>query len=212
MMLYIKTRIIYLLVLYERNDIMRVCIYGASSIKTDEKYISRVEALGEKLALKGHTLVYGGGAHGLMGASARGFTKGNGKVIGVVPHFFNVDGIIYDKCDELIRMDTMRERKKIMEDNSDVFIIVPGGVGTFDEFFEILTLKQLGRHNKALVIYNLYGYYDKLFEFLDHSKNEFFVKDTTFDLYKVLDTDDEIISYIENYVGENLDITDTKWV
>ncbi|MBO5370027.1 MAG: TIGR00730 family Rossman fold protein, partial [Clostridia bacterium] len=131
---------------------MRICVYGASSVKTDKKYIDAVENLCYKLASEGHSLVYGAGANGLMGAAARGFTKGGGHIIGVVPHFFNIDGILYDKCDELIRTETMRERKQIMEDKADVFVVVPGGVGTFDEFFEILTLKQLARHSKAMII------------------------------------------------------------
>ena len=80
-----------------------------------------------------------------MGAAARGASAGNGEIVGVAPTFFNVDGIIYDKCTELIRTETMRERKQIMEDRSDAFIMVPGGIGTFEEFFEVLTLKQLGR-------------------------------------------------------------------
>ncbi len=91
--------------------------------------------LGKKLAERGHTLVlFGAGARGLMGAAARGASAGNGEIVGVAPTFFNVDGIIYGKCTELIRTETMRERKQIMEDRSDAFIMVPGGIGTFEEF------------------------------------------------------------------------------
>ncbi|MBQ4527653.1 MAG: TIGR00730 family Rossman fold protein [Clostridia bacterium] len=191
---------------------MRVCIYGASSTKTDKRYIDAVERLGELLARRGHSLVYGGGGSGLMGAAARGFTKGDGHIIGVVPHFFDVDGILYDKCDEMVRTDTMRQRKQRMEDEADVFIITPGGVGTFDEFFEILTLKQLGRHCKAIVIYNICGYYDKLQEFMNVAFEENFITDVTLSLYEVTDNEKDIIDYIENYEGKELSIKDTKHV
>ncbi len=191
---------------------MRICIYGASSTKTDKKYIDAVESLGKTLAQRGHSLVFGAGANGLMGAAARGFTSGGGHIIGIAPGFFDIDGIIYDKCDELIRPETMRERKKLLEDNADVFLIVPGGVGTFDEFFEILTLKQLGRHSKAIVIYNINGYYDKLQDFMNVAKDEFFVSDKTLTLYELFDDGDKLIEYIESYVGENLSIRDTKYV
>lgn len=196
----------------ERKDSMRICIYGASSVKTDAKYITAVEALGETLAKGGHALVYGAGANGLMGASARGFTKGGGHIIGVVPHFFNADGIIYDKCDELIRTQTMRERKQIMEDHADAFIIVPGGAGTFDEFFEILTLKQLARHQKPIIIYNLYGYYDKLLEFLQVSVRENFVSEVSMGLFEVIADEDAIVDYLKNYKPEDLSIKDTKFI
>lgn len=191
---------------------MRVCIYGASSAKTDEKYILAVEDLGETLAKAGHGLVYGAGANGLMGASARGFTKGGGHIIGVVPHFFNIDGILYDKCDELIRTETMRERKQIMEDHADAFVIVPGGVGTFDEFFEILTLKQLGRHQKPIIIYNLFGYYDKLLEFLKVSVAENFVSDVSLGLFEVISDERDLISYLNDYKPADLSIKDTKYI
>ncbi len=164
------------------------------------------------LASKGHSLVFGGGANGLMGAAARGFTKGNGHIIGVVPHFFNVDGILYDKCDELIRTDTMRERKQIMEDKADAFIVLPGGAGTFDEFFEIYTLKQLGRHAKPIVIYNAFGYYDKLIEFLDYSSGENFISPASLSLFEVTDDDEHILHYVSSYKGEKLSFNDTKYV
>lgn len=191
---------------------MRICVYGASSVKTDAGYINAVEALCCKLASCGHSMVYGAGANGLMGAAARGFTKGGGHIIGVVPHFFNIDGILYDKCDVMIRTETMRERKQIMEDYADAFLVVPGGVGTFDEFFEILTLKQLGRHNKAIIIYNASGYYDKLLEFMDVAVTQNFMSPVSTELYEVLSDADSVVDYISNYIPESLDIKDTKYV
>lgn len=191
---------------------MRICVYGASSVKTDTKYIKAVENLCCTLAKNGHNLVYGAGANGLMGASARGFSKGGGHIIGVAPHFFSADGMLYDKCDELIRTDTMRERKQIMEDHADAFIIVPGGVGTFDEFFEILTLKQLARHQKPMIIYNIFGYYDKLLEFMQVSVKENFVSNVSLGLYEVFSDDNDVMHYLDNYETKDLTINDTKFV
>ena len=90
------------------------------------------------MADRGHNLVYGAGGQGLMGAVARGVHEKNGNIVGVVPSFFNVDGVLFGDCNELIFTETMRERKQIMEDRSDAFIMTPGGIGTFEEFFEIL--------------------------------------------------------------------------
>ena len=191
---------------------MHICIYGASSTKTDSKYIDKIESLGKALAASGHSLVFGGGANGLMGASARGFTQGKGHIKGIVPHFFNVDGILYDKCDELIRTNTMRERKQIMEDSSDAFIVTPGGAGTFDEFFEIYTLKQLGRHQKPIIIYNIFGYYDKLLEFLQVSVKENFISPNSLSLFKIIDNEKEVLDYLACYKEDNLSLSDTKYI
>ena len=94
---------------------MNICVYGASSDLIDKEFINQGEILGEKMADRGHSLVFGGGAHGLMGAVARGVSRGNGNIIGIAPSFFNVDGVLYDKCSDFIYTETMRERKQTME-------------------------------------------------------------------------------------------------
>lgn len=165
---------------------MRVCIYASASDKIAEKYITTVEALGESLAKKGYSLIYGGGGSGLMGAAARGFRKGGGEVIGVVPTFMDKFEPIFDDCTEVIRTDSMAERKRIMEDGCDEFIIVPGGIGTFDEFFQVLTLRELERHNKHIVIYNIDGYYTKLLEYLEDCIRDGFIKEKVLEFYEVI--------------------------
>jgi len=137
-----------------------------------------------------------------MGAAARGASAGNGEIVGVAPAFFNVDGIIYDKCTELIRTETMRERKQIMEDRSDAFIMVPGGIGTFEEFFEVLTLKQLGRHGKAIIVYNQDGFFDSLFQMMDECVEKGFMNHVTNEIYQVMTDTDEILSYLDGYTPE----------
>lgn len=191
---------------------MNICIYGASSVKTSKEYVEATQRLGECLAKDGHSLVFGGGASGLMGAAARGFTAGGGKIIGVAPRFFDVDGILYDKCTEFIFTETMRERKKILEDKSDAFIVCPGGVGTFDEFFEIITLKQLGRHNKAVVIFNTGNYFDELLNLMNKALKEDFLTEKTLSLYDVAKNEEEVVSFLKSYKGENINLKDTKYI
>jgi len=194
---------------------MNICVFGASSSIIDEMYIERTEALGQKIAERGHGLVYGAGASGVMGAVARGVYEKNGKIIGVVPDFFEdedmgVDGRIFKNCTELIKTDTMRERKAIMEDIGDAFIIAPGGIGTFEEFFEVFTLKQLDRHNKAIAIWNLNGYYDAMLNMLDVAVNEKFLREACKLLYKVFENEDEMLDYLESYKAPKINVFDVK--
>ena len=191
---------------------MRICVYGASSDEIRDVYISEGEALGKAMAKRDMELVFGAGSTGMMGAVARGITEGGGHIIGVVPMFFNVDGILYDKCDELIRTETMRERKQTMEDYADAFIMTAGGIGTFEEFFEILTLKQLGRHNKAIVVLNTDGYFDKLQQMMEYAISEEFILNSVLDLYTVANTVDEALDYIEGYIPPEIEVTVYKKV
>lgn len=177
---------------------MNICVYGASSNSIDKAYISATEALGEEMAKRGHTLIFGGGANGLMGAAARGMTKGKGKIIGISPKFFDVDGALYTKCDEFLYPETMRERKKLLEDMSDGFIIAPGGPGTFDELFETLALRQLGEHSKPIAVFNVNGYYDYLKKMLETAANEGFMMEECLSLVHFCDNSEELLSYLES--------------
>lgn len=191
---------------------MRICVYGAASPTIDKEYMTETEKMGEELARRGHGLVFGAGANGLMGAAARGFKKGNAHIIGVIPKFFENESVeaICDFCDELIMPNTMRERKQIMEDNADAFIVVPGGIGTYEEFFEILTLKQLCRHKKPIAVYNLFRFYDEINSAMMSAINKEFIKDNCKELYFISDNLDEIIKYIEAPTENNYEIKDFK--
>lgn len=181
---------------------MNICLYGASSSAIAKSYINPTEELGAKIAERGHTLIYGGGAEGLMGAAARGVYSHGGKIIGIVPSFLNVDGILFDNCDEMIFTETMRERKQLLEEKSDAFIVTPGGVGTFDEFFEILTLKQLGRHSKPIAVFNINGYFDSLIEQLKNAVRKQFMNPESFELCFFTNNADKLINYLEYAVSE----------
>lgn len=189
---------------------MRLCVYGAASNAIDEIYIKTTEQLGKMIAQRGDNIVYGAGANGLMGAVARGCYDGGADIIGVVPKFFDVDGIIFPHCSKLIQPDTMRERKKIMEDYADAFIVTPGGIGTFEEFFEILTLKQLSRHEKPIAVYNINGYYDAMQSFIENAVQQGFLKKECYELYKVCNTAEEIFDYFDNYVPMTYSVYDLK--
>ena len=191
---------------------MKISVFGASSAHIDDKYIQVVEKLGEEMAKRGHSLVFGCGGTGLMGAAARGVKRGGGYIHGVVPTFFKKNGedILFDECDKVTYTQTMRERKAIMEDDADAFIIVPGGVGTFEEFFEIVTLKQLNRHDKAIAVLNIENYYDELEVFMRTACERKFITKTCLTLYKVFGDIEDVLGYLENYVPQALPFSRTK--
>ena len=189
---------------------MKLCLYGASSNAIDEKYILATEKLGEEMAKRGHTLIFGGGASGLMGAAARGMTKGNGKIIGISPSFFDVDGVLYDKCTEFIYTETMRERKQLLEDNADGFIVTPGGPGTMDELFETLALRQLGVHNKPIAVFNIDGYYNPLSRLLETAFEGGFMTKEILELCPIFSDETQLLKYLEDNEGGTGDFSVLK--
>lgn len=178
---------------------MNICVYGASSELIDKAYLDGAYKLACEMSRRGHTLIYGGGANGVMGATARGMSDNGGSIVGIAPRFFLVDGALYDNCTEFIYTDTMRERKKLLEERSDAFVIAPGGIGTFDEFFEILTLKQLGRHNKPIAVLNTSGYYDDMLNLLAKTAKEKFMTEKSLNLFRSFDDEVQMLDYIETY-------------
>ncbi len=191
---------------------MTVCLYGASSPAIAQRYIEATEQLGELLAQQGHSLVYGGGGAGLMGAVARGMKRQGGNVVGVVPHFLKVDGILFDACDEMIYTETMRERKQEMEQRADAFIVAPGGVGTYEEFFEIYALKQLGQLHKPIILFNIDGYYDALLTMLQETVERQFMRPASLSLLCVAPTPTEVLEKLNDSNDITATIHDTKFV
>ncbi len=196
----------------ERGVFMNICVYGASSNRIRDIFLDSTYMLGAQMAKRGHGLVFGGGNGGVMGSTARGVYDNGGTIIGVAPTFFKVDGVLFPNCTELIYTETMRDRKEILENRADAFIVAPGGIGTFDEFFEMYTLKQLGRHAKAIAIYNVDGYYDHMIEMLKITAREEFMGESSLDLFKVFDDIDEMLSWIENYEGKLVNVTEVKHI
>lgn len=187
---------------------MVICVFGASGTKIDKSYIEKTEELGFRLAKRGHSLMFGGGKNGLMGAAQRGFKKGGGHITGVAPEFFAPTGVLADDCDEFIYPESMRDRKKYMEDNSDAFIITPGGIGTYEEFLEVLTLKQLARLSKPIVVFNINGFFNKLLEVFKENTEDGFIREQTVELFDVADNIEEVIAAVEK---ESIDIEKIKF-
>lgn len=194
---------------------MDICVFGASSSIIDDSFKDQIKKLGKKIAERGYGLIYGAGASGLMGAVAEGAYEGNGKIIGVVPDFFKdedmgVDGKLFNHCTQLLITPTMRERKAVMEQRGDAFVVVPGGIGTFEEFFEVFTLKQLGRHNKPIAVLNINGYYDPMFKMLDNAIEHRFIREGCNELIKSFTDMDEMLEYIANYKPKDINVFETK--
>lgn len=181
---------------------MKICIYGASSRTLDEIYYAEAERLGALMAQRGHSLVFGGGAEGLMGAVARGVYSGGGEIIGIAPKFFDEPGILFGHCTELLFTETMNERKQLMEEKSDAVIVLPGGIGTFEEFFEILTLKQLGRVSHAIVMLNTKGYFTPMQTLLEHTAKQRFMSEKCLEIFSLVDTPEAALETIEGYVPQ----------
>jgi len=191
---------------------MKICVYGAASSLIDENFIKVGEELGRKMVERGHSLVFGGGRSGMMGAPARGVYEEGGHILGIAPKFFeeNNPEVSFENCTEFIKTESMRDRKKLLDELSDAFIVTPGGIGTFDEFFEILTLKQLGRHNKAIVIFNIDGYYDNMLKMMEVSIEQKFITKDCVDLFKVTTTVEETLDYVESYDPTDIDLSKVK--
>lgn len=190
---------------------MNVCIFGASSDLIDKKYIKSAYDLGASLAKKGHGLVFGGGACGVMGASARGFHENGEYILGVAPEFMSEYNLFSENCTDFKITKTMAERKTYMEDHADAFIIAPGGIGTYEEFFEVYTLKQLNRHSKAIAIFNPYGYYDDLIKMLRHTVSESFMQQESLDLVADFCEAKDLIEYLENYHATKTDVLKARY-
>ena len=175
---------------------MKICIFGASSNRLDPRFYEDARRFGSQLAAHGHSLVFGGGAGGLMGACAEG--AAGAEILGVAPRFFDEPGILYPGCTRMIFTETMRERKALMEEEAEAFVVLPGGIGTFEEFFETLTLKQLGRHGKPIALLNTLGCYDAMQELLRRSAETGFLSAACLALYGLCASPDEALAYVEN--------------
>lgn len=158
---------------------MNITVYCGANTGNDPEFIKRAAELGRWMAEHGHRLIYGGGNSGMMGAVSHALLEGGGKVTGVSPSFFIVNEEVRNDLTELVISEHMWDRRNIMIERGDAYIALPGGTGTIDEITEVLSLKRLGLLgdvNKPVMIYNINGYYDKFFEFLDDMAAESFCR------------------------------------
>jgi uncharacterized protein (TIGR00730 family) len=164
----------------------RVCVFCGSSLGVKPAYRSEAVTLGRLLGKTGLCLVYGGAQVGLMGALADAALANGGEVIGVIPRTLAGIEVAHQRLSQLVLVDTMHERKALMAQEADAFVALPGGFGTLDEFFEILTWAQLNIHAKPCVLVNTGGYYDHLLSFLQVAIDQGFLKRENFALIHIV--------------------------
>jgi uncharacterized protein (TIGR00730 family) len=154
---------------------MNICVYCSSAESIDPAYIELATEVGKRLAADGHGLVSGGGRVSMMGAVARAARAGGAHTVGVIPAHLVPYEVADTDADELIVVDTMRERKRVMDERSDAFLALPGGIGTLEELFEVWTWAQLGLHTKPIALLDVGGFYQPLLRFLEKSSAEGFL-------------------------------------
>jgi hypothetical protein len=181
------------------RPIRSVTVYCSSSAAVAPHYFDAARATGRAIADAGWTLVYGGNSVGLMQALADAARAAGGRVVGVTPQLL-VDKRIHDTlADELVVTNTMRDRKALMEERGDGFLTLPGGLGTFEEIFEIIVGKQLGYHDKPIALLDVAGYFDPLLEMIEHGIEQKFIKPKVRDLYFVARTVEGAIEHFKSY-------------
>jgi uncharacterized protein (TIGR00730 family) len=179
---------------------MRIAVFcGSADGRADSRYKTAAFHLGQVLAQRDIEVVYGGGRVGLMGAVASGALSVGGKVIGVLPKGLADRELAHAELTELRVVETMHQRKALMSDLADAFIALPGGVGTFEEIFEIWCWAQLGIHHKPFGLLSIDGYYDKLVDFIQHSREEGFVRPEYVEMLMVADNPEGLLSKFESY-------------
>ena len=185
------------------KNINNICVFCGSSNGTDQEILKKAELLGKRLAEEKITLVYGGSKLGVMGKVAAGTLDAGGKAIGVIPQFLKSKEVVHTGLSELITTKNMHERKMIMQERSDGFITLPGGFGTLEELFEIITWAQLGLHNKPIGLLNINGFYDDLICLLATMVEKGFLKPDNFELLLVEENVDRLLEKLRYYVPED---------
>lgn len=186
----------------------RVTVFCGSSFGSEDIYKSQAALLGQTLAKQNIELVYGAANVGLMGAVADGVLSEGGRVIGVLPNFLKSKEIAHKQLTELILVDSMHERKTKMNELCDGVIALPGGFGTLEEFFEMLTWGQLGLHKKPIAILNIDGFYDSLNNLIQTMVNKGFLKEVNQQMLLVSDNIEELLDKMKNYVAPTVG----KWI
>ncbi|HEY1922387.1 MAG TPA: TIGR00730 family Rossman fold protein [Tepidisphaeraceae bacterium] len=176
--------------------IQNVTVYCASSLKVAEVYREAARSLGRAIALRGWGLVYGGDRAGLMGLVADGAASAGGKVIGIMPERMMKVDIVNERCSEMVAARDMRHRKEMLEGRGDAMIALPGGLGTLEEFFEVVVGRQLGFHSKPIVLLNIAGYFGPLLAMFEHGIEHQFIKADYRELFFVAATVEEAIGYL----------------
>lgn len=186
----------------------KICVFCGSSMGFDPVYREKAVELGQVMANRNYELLYGAGNVGLMKVIADVMLQNKCKVIGTITEQLNDMRLSHDEINELIKVDTMAERKKILEDMADGFIAMPGGLGTMDEFFEVFVLSQLRVFDKPVALFNVNGYYDDIIRFIRRATDEGFVRKEHAEGLIVSDNPEELFQKMEQFKPTDV----TKWV
>lgn len=185
-----------------------ITVFCGSSFGSEEVYKEQATLLGQTLAKRGIQLIYGGADVGLMGAVADGALNAGGKVTGVLPHFLQSKEIAHKQLTELVLVETMHERKTKMNDLCDGVIVLPGGYGTLEEFFEMITWAQLGLHQKPIGLLNINGFYDDLIRMVQTMVDKGFLKQVNRDMLLISEGIEELLEMMRNYKAPTVG----KWI
>ncbi|MEN8155570.1 MAG: TIGR00730 family Rossman fold protein [Bacteroidota bacterium] len=186
----------------------RIAVFCGSSAGTNGVYKEEAVRVGRILAEKKTQLVFGGGKVGLMGILADAALDAGGEIIGVIPRFLHVKEVAHDGLTEMVTVETMHERKALIHEMTDGVIALPGGFGTLDELFEILTWGQLGLHQKPVGVLNVNGYFTHLLKAIDSMVDEGFLTGINRDMVLVSDNIEELIDQMDAYTAPDL----PKWI
>lgn len=179
-----------------------ICVYCGSRVPDEPEYIELAQRLGKYIGENNHQLVYGGGKIGMMGLIADATLQNDGEVVGIIPTALKIAEVVHTGVTEIIETKDMHTRKALMEKRSSAFVIMPGGFGTLDEFFEILTWRQLGFHSKPIIMVNINGYFDGIAQFVSTALKRKFITDNNLQLFSVTSTYEETISVLEQKLNE----------
>ena len=193
------------------TKIKNVCVYCGSSSNVKQIYKDAAVELGGLLAAEDWGVVYGGGRVGLMGLVADSTLSAGGEVVGIIPSHIEEREVQHEELTELHVVDTMHVRKQMMVDRSQAFVILPGGLGTLDELFELMTWKQLGLHDKPIIIVNMDGYWQKLLSAVKNIADEGFMRQEDLNLFVEVQDVKDVPEAIKNAPSEKFDPT-TKWI
>lgn len=180
---------------------MKIAVYCASAEGLAPEYYTAARRFGRLIAVRGHALVYGGYGKGIMAAVAEGVRAEGGEVIGVVPAIFDREGFVYEGCTRVIRTGTMQQRKMAMEEQADAMAVLPGGIGTYDEFFEVLDLKGLGLLSKPVALLNVDGCFDTLIALLTDGVRRGLIAPRNAALAPMFSDGEELLKYLEQQTG-----------
>ena len=182
-----------------RSTLHSLCVYCGSSDRVAEEYRRVAHQLGETMAVQGFQLVYGAGSTGLMGSLAEGALNAGGEVVGVIPSYFNTPQLAHSRLTRLEVVDTIHQRKSRMAELADAFIALPGGYGTFEELFEMLTWAQIGLHQKPIGLLNISSYFDPLLAMIENALREGFIYEEHLTLFVYADNVEGLLDALQNH-------------